>query len=164
MKNALRNPAIFLPNGTLVSFSSGPFPTPTNTVQGATAGNVTATNINNYASPLYFDLLNDDGVTHKRVRYWLNGTDLRREIVTGTVSSTTGNDSTTAASATSATAGTLIAHNITGFTAQKLYSNSSPTNYNVVRVSITSSETVQPSGGASTVTASADVTLRNNLF
>lgn len=137
---------------------------PSATVRGAAAGNATPANITSYTTPLYFNIYNDDGTTERRVRYWLNGTDLRREIVNYV------DESTTPASATSATAGTVIGRFITVFKAQKPYDSISSSNpltndYNVVRLTIAATQGVTgDTNQQSVVTLTSDVTLRNNLL
>lgn len=133
---------------------------PSLSVRGATAGNATPANISSYNSPLYFNIFNDAG-TRRRVRYWLNGTNLHREVVDFVDEGTTGGP------ASAATAGTIIARNVTTFTAQKPYdsnSNSNPllNNYNIVRVIIQTTE--GQNGSQSQVQLRADVVLRNNLL
>jgi type II secretory pathway pseudopilin PulG len=133
---------------------------PSQTVRGTTAGNATPANISSSASPLYFNIFNDNSV-QRRVRYWLNGTDLRREVVDYVDEATTGG------AATSATAGMIIARNVSTFTAQKPYDSQSASdprlnNYNIVRVIIATTEGT--AGSQSQVQLRADIVLRNNLL
>jgi prepilin-type N-terminal cleavage/methylation domain-containing protein len=137
---------------------------PSATVRGAAAGNATATDISNHTTPLYFNIFNDNGTTERRVRYWLNGTDLRREIVNFV------DEATTPGAATSATAGTIIGRYITSFKAQKPYDSLSTTNplannYDIVRLTISATQGVSgDSNQQSVVTLTSDITLRNNLL
>lgn len=156
MRGAVRNPALRKADGTAVAFTAGASTAPVNTVQGATGA--TPTN----SAPLYFDSRDDAYPSNaRRVRYWLNGTDLRREIVSGTVNATSGNDSTTAAAATSATAGTIIARNIVTFTPSK------PNGNNIVRILIWARQIGNANYSSNTtslVKFQTDISLRNNLF
>ncbi|MGC4047855.1 MAG: type II secretion system protein [Armatimonas sp.] len=157
MKSALKKRTTVTASGVQATIPSA-------TVSGAAAGSATASNITSYTTPLYFNIYNDDGTTERRVRYWLNGTDLRREIVNYV------NETSTPGSATSATAGTIIGRFITEFKAQKPYDSISSTNllannYDIVRITVTATQGVTgDSTQQSVVTLTSDITLRNNLL
>ncbi len=129
---------------------------PTSTVRGAGVGATVVTPTS--AAPLYFNIFDDSGA-ERRVRYWLEGTNLRRDIETFV------NETTTLATPASATSGVVVARNVLVFTAQKplLTANDlDPSHYNIVRVSVTCTEGT--GSQQSSVIVQANVTLRNNLL
>ncbi|MES2461582.1 MAG: prepilin-type N-terminal cleavage/methylation domain-containing protein [Armatimonadota bacterium] len=133
---------------------------PTSTVRGAGVGSTAVTPTS--AAPLYFNIY-DDGTNppgERRVRYWLEGTNLRRDIEAFV------NETTTLATPASATSGVVVARNVLLFTAQKplLTANDlDPSHYNTVRIIVRATGD-GTAGNGSSVTVQSDVTLRNNLL
>ncbi|HVK01871.1 MAG TPA: type II secretion system protein [Armatimonadaceae bacterium] len=103
------------------------------------------------ATPIYFNVYQDDGVTVRRVRYWLNGTDLRREVVTYV------DETATPGAATSATGGVVVARNIDPGAFLFQWTPGTRT----AAVLVTS--TVGAAPRRSSVTVRADVVIRNYL-
>lgn len=147
MKGAKRVTSSLTVNGVSATY-------PTGTVQGIPAGSTVTPGA---TSPLYFNIFDDNGA-ERRVRYWLNGTDLRREIVTYV------DETTTPGTPSSPTGGVVVARNVSTFTAQKPYDSLNPPNYDVVRIVITTAEGDAAAPWRSQVTVRADVTLRNDLI
>jgi hypothetical protein len=117
-------------------------------------------------APVYFSIYTDAGVV-RRVRYWLEGTNLRREIINYV------DDTTTPGAAESATAGVVMAQNVQVFRAeqQPILTAGSLPNYNVVRITVQAGQTSTPCSqlSADTINTSCtmvtvDATLRNNLI
>jgi type II secretory pathway pseudopilin PulG len=128
---------------------------PTDTVIGA--GSATA-NIGNTA-PLYFNIY-DDNQLEKRVRYWLEGTNLRREIVAYV------SEASTPGAPASATSGVVVARNVLTFTAWKPFVTTNdldPSHYSVVRITVRATGDGTATSGSSVIVR-ADVALRNNLL
>ena len=135
---------------------------PTNTVQGLSASNIAS-----HTAPLYCNVFDDAGA-EKRVRYWLNGTDLRREVVPYV------DEATTPGAATGATGGVVVARNMTTFTARRVAVSGNvldPGNYHLIQLDIVATD--PPVTGALTTaqlntvsrsTVTTNVTLRNNLL
>jgi prepilin-type N-terminal cleavage/methylation domain-containing protein len=137
---------------------------PTGTVQGAGLG-ATATTPR-WSTPLFFNVYDDLGA-ERRVRYWLEGTNLRRQIVAYV------SETATPGAATAETAGTVVARNVRVFTARKPGVNTAGStsladyNHSIVRLSVQvvegdAASEADPRNSRSAV--QADVTLRNNLF
>jgi len=143
---------------------------PTLTVQGAGIG-MSAPLVPNWVtptwtSPLYFNIFNDDPAPiEKRVRYWLEGTNLRREVVAFGAATTV--------AASSSTGGVVVARNVRAFWACKPFVSTSGStnladyNHSVVRLSVRVVEgdvALENDPRNSRSAVQADVTLRNNLF